>query len=132
LKFFLIKLSLNAISTASFVKQGKTYENYMIDVKASNFKLYKRAIHIINLLSVSKDEKSAENSLLKSIYSTDDLTSICYNDYNMHIEFAKNESFVVSKAIIMNLTKCKYEETIKQLNSCSSVRICIENLIKMN
>ena len=104
----------------------------MIDVKASNFKLYKRAIYIINLLSLSKNEKEAEDSLLKSIYSNNYLSTVSYSDYNKHIELAKNENFVVSKAIIMNITKCSHEETIKQLNSCSSVRSCIENLIKTN
>ena len=127
LRFFLIKLSLNAISTASFVKQGKTYENYMIDVKASNFKLYKRAIHIINLLSASNE---GEISLLKSIYSTDDLSTVHHSDYNRHIELAKDKSFVVSKAIIMNKTKCGYEEAVKQLDGCLTVRTCIENIVK--
>ena len=125
LRLFLIKLCLNSISTASFVKQGKTYENYMIDVKASNFKLYKRAIHIIKLLSV---EEEAEDCLLKSIYSTNDLSNVAYHDYYKHIELAKDKKLIVSKAIIMNLTKCSYEEAEQELLKCSTVRTCIENL----
>lgn len=41
------KMVLNMLTTASMVRIGKTYENYMIDVKPTNEKLKKRAIQIV-------------------------------------------------------------------------------------
>lgn len=41
------KMVLNMLSTAVMVKMGKVYENLMVDVKASNFKLRERAKHIV-------------------------------------------------------------------------------------
>ena len=41
------KMVLNMLSTGSMVKIGKTYENFMIDVKATNEKLKKRAVQIV-------------------------------------------------------------------------------------
>lgn len=48
------KMILNMLTTASMIKIGKTYENFMIDVKASNEKLKDRAIRIVaNIANVS-------------------------------------------------------------------------------
>lgn len=41
------KLVLNMLSTSTMVKLGKTYNNLMVDLKASNLKLYDRSIRII-------------------------------------------------------------------------------------
>lgn len=41
------KLILNMLTTASMIRSGKTYRNLMIDVSASNEKLYARAIRIV-------------------------------------------------------------------------------------
>jgi len=41
------KLILNMLTTASMIRSGKTYRNLMIDVSASNEKLYARAISIV-------------------------------------------------------------------------------------
>ena len=41
------KIVLNMLSTGSMIKIGKTYENYMIDLKATNEKLRDRAIRIV-------------------------------------------------------------------------------------
>ena len=41
------KMILNMLSTGAMVKIGKTYENFMIDLKASNEKLKSRAIGIV-------------------------------------------------------------------------------------
>ena len=41
------KMILNMLSTGSMIKIGKTYENYMIDLKAVNEKLKDRAIRIV-------------------------------------------------------------------------------------
>ena len=56
------KMVLNMLSTGAMVKIGKTYENYMIDVKATNEKLKKRAIGIVKELTCS-DEKTVIETL---------------------------------------------------------------------
>ena len=48
------KMILNMLTTASMIKIGKTYENLMIDLKATNEKLKDRAIRIVaNIAEVS-------------------------------------------------------------------------------
>lgn len=51
------KMVLNMLSTASMVKIGKVYKNYMIDVKPTNTKLKDRAIRIVSaIVPCSYDE----------------------------------------------------------------------------
>lgn len=45
------KMVLNMLSTGSMIKIGKTYENFMIDLKASNEKLKDRAIKIVSQIA---------------------------------------------------------------------------------
>ena len=58
------KMVLNMLSTGSMIKIGKTYENFMIDLKAVNEKLKDRAIRIVSQIAeVSNSDALA--SLLK-------------------------------------------------------------------
>ena len=63
------KMILNMLTTASMVKLGKTYENFMIDVKATNEKLKKRAVQIVVDLTNTKED-TAKNTLIKCDWST--------------------------------------------------------------
>ncbi len=45
------KLILNMLTTASMIKIGKVYKNYMIDVKPTNLKLKNRAVKIVSEIS---------------------------------------------------------------------------------
>lgn len=45
------KMILNMLSTGAMIKIGKTYENFMIDLKASNEKLKDRAIRIVSQIA---------------------------------------------------------------------------------
>ncbi|MEP0357578.1 MAG: N-acetylmuramic acid 6-phosphate etherase [Paraglaciecola sp.] len=56
------KLILNMLSTASMIKIGKTYQNLMVDVNASNNKLYARALLIV-MQATDCDEKTATTAL---------------------------------------------------------------------
>lgn len=56
------KLVLNMLTTASMIRSGKSYENLMVDVNASNKKLYARAIRIV-MQATDCDRLSAENAL---------------------------------------------------------------------
>lgn len=59
------KLVLNMLSTGAMIKIGKTYENFMIDLKATNEKLKDRAIRIVaQIAEVSHSD--ALSKLLKS------------------------------------------------------------------
>ena len=50
------KMILNMLSTASMVKLGKTYKNFMVDLKATNEKLKNRAVSIVKNLARCDDD----------------------------------------------------------------------------
>lgn len=57
------KMILNMISTTTMVKLGKVYENLMVDLHASNYKLLERAKHtLMEITGVAYEE--AEKALL--------------------------------------------------------------------
>jgi len=56
------KLILNMLSTASMIRSGKSYRNLMIDVNASNEKLYARAVRIV-MQATECDFATAEQAL---------------------------------------------------------------------
>lgn len=59
------KLILNMLSTATMVKLGKVYENLMVDLNASNQKLYARAIRIV-MQATGCTEQLANSTLAKA------------------------------------------------------------------
>ena len=58
------KMILNMLTTGSMIKIGKTYENFMIDLKATNEKLKDRAIRIVAEIAKSP-HSTALATLLK-------------------------------------------------------------------
>lgn len=56
------KMVLNMLSTGAMIKLGKVYGNLMVDVKATNEKLYTRAKRIV-MLATGADEKTVEEML---------------------------------------------------------------------
>lgn len=54
------KLVLNMISTATMIKAGKVFHNYMVDVQPTNQKLEVRACHIIETLGNVDAQKAKE------------------------------------------------------------------------
>ena len=56
------KLIVNMLSTASMIRSGKSYQNLMIDVNASNEKLYARAVRIV-MQATECDFTTAEKAL---------------------------------------------------------------------
>ena len=59
------KLILNMLSTASMIRSGKSYRNLMIDVNASNEKLYARAVRIV-MQATECDFSTAEQALAQA------------------------------------------------------------------
>lgn len=62
------KLVLNMLTTASMIRRGKSYKNLMIDVHASNEKLYARASRIV-MQATGCDHHIAREVLEQSDYS---------------------------------------------------------------
>ena len=85
------KLVLNMITTTLMVKLNKTYGNLMVDLKASNKKLWDRGARIIS-----------------------HLTRLDYDDSLQLLQSADGE---VKTAIVMNKKNCTYEEGVKLLNN---------------
>ncbi|GKU77618.1 N-acetylmuramic acid 6-phosphate etherase [Paenibacillus sp. L3-i20] len=59
------KLVLNMLTTGTMVKLGKTYNNLMVDMKASNKKLYVRALRMVRI-TTGVDHQEAETALQKA------------------------------------------------------------------
>lgn len=59
------KLILNMLSTASMIRSGKSYRNLMIDVNASNEKLYARAVRIV-MQATDCDYDCAKQALIQA------------------------------------------------------------------
>lgn len=62
------KLVLNMLTTCTMVKLGKTYNNLMVDLKASNHKLYDRAVRMIQF-ATGADADTAVTYLEKASLS---------------------------------------------------------------
>lgn len=62
------KLILNMISTTAMVKNGKVYQNLMVDLNASNFKLRERAKKMVCTIT-EMDEEKAEAVLEETDYN---------------------------------------------------------------
>lgn len=82
------KMVLNMLSTGSMIKIGKTYENFMIDLKASNEKLKDRAIKIVSEIAGVTPAQALEK-LLKCHWEIK--TAIVSLKLNISIENARLE-----------------------------------------
>ncbi len=99
------KMVVNMLSTATMVKIGKVYQNYMVHVQPTNEKLVIRACRIISQIA-EVDEKVAKEAL---------------NNANMK----------VTSAIVMLKTKCSLNEADMALEkSQGRIREAIELLNK--
>ncbi|MGU3575259.1 N-acetylmuramic acid 6-phosphate etherase [Brucellaceae bacterium C25G] len=76
------KLVLNMLTTASMIRIGKTYQNLMVDVSATNEKLIARAVRIV-MQAAECDEPAAEEAL-----------RLTNNDVKLAILVVKNETGV--------------------------------------
>lgn len=53
------KMVLNMLSTGAMILLGKTYGNLMVDVRATNYKLARRAVKIVQLATGCEQEQAA-------------------------------------------------------------------------
>lgn len=98
------KLVLNMLSTVSMVGIGKTYQNLMVDVQATNEKLKERAIQIV-IMSTGATRDTAECVLRE-------------NDFNVKIAIITILLKVDKEVALLALNNAEghVRETINQLN----------------
>ncbi len=82
------KLTLNIITTTLFTKLGKVYGNLMVDLRASNEKLFDRAIRIVTTVC-EIDRKSASALLAHS--GGDVKVAIVMHTYNVDAATAREK-----------------------------------------
>ena len=93
------KMVLNMLTTASMVKIGKVYKNFMIDVKPTNIKLNERAQRIVSQIAdVSIDE--AKNILEENSYNVKEaILQLKYSiSFDEAVEILKNNNGILRKA----------------------------------
>ena len=84
------KMVLNMLTTASMIKIGKTYENFMVDVQPTNKKLEDRAARIVSEIA--------------------DIT------YESARDFLNKSDFRVKPAVIMSKLNLSYNEAVELLD----------------
>lgn len=85
------KMVLNMISTALMIKDKKVYQNFMIDLKATNIKLKKRAVNMLMEIS----HKSYDETL-KALQASN------YACRNALVMLVKGVDFVGSKKLLLD------------------------------
>ncbi|EGR0077484.1 N-acetylmuramic acid 6-phosphate etherase [Vibrio cholerae] len=84
------KLVLNMLTTASMIRLGKSYQNLMVDVRATNHKLIARAVRIV--MQATDCQREEAEALLKESHNNAKL------------------------AILMHLTGMNYEQATAKLS----------------
>ncbi|TSO25137.1 Glucokinase regulatory protein [Bagarius yarrelli] len=116
------KLCLNVISTGAHILIGKVYMNYMIDLRVTNSKLYRRAIHILQRFTGST-EAQCETALLRALYDVEELTDeMVLNDVTQHTLVAKERANVVPIALVMLQSGRTIAEAKAYLDTYSVIR----------
>lgn len=89
------KLILNMLTTASMIKIGKVYKNYMIDVKPTNEKLKTRAVKIV--------------------------ADICQVTCEKALDVLKNNNYKIKHAVLNIKYGCDFEKSEKLLKENNGV-----------
>jgi N-acetylmuramic acid 6-phosphate etherase len=97
------KMILNMISTASMIKMGKVYQNLMVDVNASNYKLRERAKKIVC------EATGVDHVVARRVLS--------------------ETNFAVKPAIVMLLAEASFEEALCLLDNAKGF---VRDAIKQN
>ncbi|XP_013406772.1 glucokinase regulatory protein [Lingula anatina] len=120
----------NAVTTGAHIMQGKVYQNYMVDLRVSNNKLFHRAVRIVETFSGCNKE-DAQEYLLKSIYGTDVLTGQQTTaNVSQHILQATSQEKVVPTALVCAILKCSLLEAQKHLAEEPVIRSAITSCLE--
>ncbi|KAG9268720.1 glucokinase regulatory protein [Astyanax mexicanus] len=126
------KWCLNAISTGAHILKGKVYKNYMIDLRVTNSKLYRRAIGMLQRFTNSTQTQS-ETALLKSIYDVEELTEeISSADVTQHTLTANQKDQVVPTALVMLQTGCSLAEAKSHLDAHPVIRDAVAACLRLS
>ena len=99
------KMVLNMLSTGSMIKIGKTYQNFMIDLNASNEKLKARAIRIVVQIT-GTNQGAAMVALEKSNWKIKPaIVSIMLNVDNKKANELLNKHYGVLRKVLKNEKK---------------------------
>ena len=94
------KLILNMLSTASMIRTGKSYQNLMVDVKATNEKLITRATNIVmQATECSREEATDVLQQSHNEVKTAILMKLCGISYDIAKQRLTNYSGFLRKAI---------------------------------
>lgn len=94
------KLILNMLSTASMIRTGKSYQNLMVDVKATNEKLITRATNIVmQATECSREEATDVLQQSHNEVKTAILMKLCGISYDIAKQRLANSSGFLRKAI---------------------------------
>ncbi|KAK3563713.1 hypothetical protein QTP86_034442 [Hemibagrus guttatus] len=116
------KWCLNAISTGAHILIGKVYMNYMIDLRVTNSKLYRRAIHMLQRFT-SSTQSQCETALLRAIYDVEELSDeMSLTDVTQHTLVANKRGSVVPIALVMLQSRRTIAETKSYLDAYSVIR----------
>ncbi|XP_066564235.1 glucokinase regulatory protein isoform X3 [Amia ocellicauda] len=120
------KWILNAISSGGHILKGKIYNNYMMDLKVSNTKLYRRALAILQKFT-GHSHPECQEALLQAIYDTQDLSDDIRNaEVTKHTYMANTKNRVVPTAVVILTRKCSLAEAKSRLDATSVIRDAIE------
>lgn len=123
------KCCLNALSTGAHVLKGKVYMNFMIDLRVTNSKLYRRAINILQRFT-GRSKAECESALLRAIYSTDDVSEeMTSADVRTHTELANRRDRVVPTALVMIQRGCSLTEAKHHLDSHAVIRDAVTSCV---
>ncbi|XP_076156274.1 glucokinase regulatory protein [Alosa pseudoharengus] len=123
------KWMLNGISTGAHILKGKIYKNYMIDLKVTNSKLYRRAIGILQRFTGCQWTQG-ERALLRVLYGVEELTKeMATADVSRHTQAATTRDRVVPTALVVLQTGCSVSQAQAQQRECSVVRDAVETCL---
>ncbi|XP_072545386.1 glucokinase regulatory protein [Salminus brasiliensis] len=126
------KWCLNAISTGAHILKGKVYKNYMIDLRVTNSKLYRRAIRMLQRFTNSTQRQS-ETALLKSIYDVEELTEeISSTDVTQHTLAANQKDQVVPTALVILQSGCSLAEAKSHLDAHPVIRDAVAACLRLS
>ncbi|CAM4529046.1 glucokinase regulatory protein [Caretta caretta] len=121
------KWILNTVSTGAHVLKGKILHNYMVDLRISNSKLFRRALSILQRFTGHSQARCLEG-LLQTIYDAEVLSDDIRNtEISKHIAIATEKKKVVPTALLCLLRNCSVQEAQLRLDTSPSIRAAIES-----
>nr|XP_026259627.1 glucokinase regulatory protein isoform X2 [Urocitellus parryii] len=115
------KWILNTVSTGAHVLLGKILQNYMLDLRIGNSKLFWRALAMLQRFSGQSKARCIE-SLLQAIHFPQPLSDeIRVAPISCHIQVAQEKEQVIPVALLSLLFRCSIPEAQAHLAAAPSV-----------